>query len=79
MASSDIETWVGDRLYDILGISDKYIAQYFVGLASKSESYQELIERIKDTGTVDVDAPLMSFAAELFNKVKAPLPRFRFY
>ncbi|CAL1534296.1 unnamed protein product [Lymnaea stagnalis] len=63
------ETWVNDKLHDILGISDKYIAQYFVGLAAKSESPGELVQRLQETGTVDVDENLVVFAKELFDKV----------
>ena len=67
--SDPTETWVNDKLHDILGISDKYIGQFFMGLASKSESPGELVQRIKDTGTVDVDEQLTAFANELFHKV----------
>uniref|UniRef100_A0A0B7BCM1 PWI domain-containing protein n=1 Tax=Arion vulgaris TaxID=1028688 RepID=A0A0B7BCM1_9EUPU len=67
--ASGVEMWVNDKLYDILGISDKYIAQYFMGLASKSESPDEFIHLLKETGTVDVDDNLSVFASELFNKV----------
>ncbi|GFR75215.1 pre-mRNA-splicing factor ATP-dependent RNA helicase PRP16 [Elysia marginata] len=67
--SRAIETWVNDKLHDILGISDKYIGQFFIGLASKSDSAAELVQRIKDTGTVDVDEELAAFANELFQKV----------
>ncbi|XP_055897569.1 pre-mRNA-splicing factor ATP-dependent RNA helicase DHX16-like isoform X1 [Biomphalaria glabrata] len=63
------ETWVNDKLHDILGISDKYIAQYFIGLASKSENPGEFIQRLEETGTVDVDDVLKAFARELFDKV----------
>ncbi|RUS74189.1 hypothetical protein EGW08_018057 [Elysia chlorotica] len=67
--SQATETWVNDKLHDILGISDKYIGQFFMGLASKSGSPAELVQRIEDTGTVDVDERLTAFAHELFHKV----------
>lgn len=63
------EVWVNDKLHDILGISDKYIAQYFVGLATKSESPADLVKKLQDTGTVDVDDNIIAFAKELFDKV----------
>ena len=65
-----MERWVGDKLHDILGISDKVIAQFMIGLASKSKSSDDLVERIRDTGTIDVDASVMKFAEELWEKVK---------
>ncbi|BFZ20424.1 hypothetical protein BsWGS_23462 [Bradybaena similaris] len=67
--ASGVDLWVNDKLYDILGISDKYISQYFVGLASKSESPGEFLQRLKDTGTVEVDDKVSAFALELFHKV----------
>ena len=64
-----MERWVGDKLHDILGISDKYIAQFMIGLAGKSSSQEELVQNIRNTGTVDVDDNMVKFASELFNKV----------
>lgn len=64
-----IERWVNDQLYDILGISDKYIAQYFIGLASKASSPDDFIQRLKDTGTVEVNSNLTTFAKDLFSRV----------
>ena len=64
------ERWVNDKLFDILGISDKYIAQYFIGLASKASSVDDLVQKLKDTQTVDVDSNLITFAKDLYNKVR---------
>lgn len=66
---SNVETWVNDKLHDILGISDRYIAQYLIGLASKATSPSEYVEKLKDTGTVEVDADMVTFAHELWQKV----------
>ncbi|KAK2143518.1 hypothetical protein LSH36_834g00067 [Paralvinella palmiformis] len=66
---SMLERWVGDRLHDILGISDKYISQFFVALAAKAVSPDDFVERLKNTNTVDVDQTLTTFAKELFTKV----------
>ncbi|XP_076455055.1 pre-mRNA-splicing factor ATP-dependent RNA helicase DHX16-like [Babylonia areolata] len=63
------ERWVTDQLYDILGISDKYIAQYFIGLASKSSSAEDFVVKLKETQTVAVDANLTAFARDLYNRV----------
>ena len=66
---ASVETWVGDKLHEILGISDRTIAEYFVGLASKSSSSQELVENLRKTGTVDIDPTMVKFAGELWEKV----------
>ena len=65
-----VERWVGDQLHEILGISDRTIAEYFVGLAKKSGSPQDLVENIRRTGTVDIDGNMINFAKELWGKVK---------
>ncbi|XP_070177312.1 pre-mRNA-splicing factor ATP-dependent RNA helicase DHX16-like isoform X2 [Littorina saxatilis] len=63
------ERWVNDKLFDILGISDKYIAQYMIGLASKAESSEDFVEKLKATQTVEVDNNVVVFARELFQRV----------
>lgn len=67
---ASIERWVGDKLHDIMGISDKYVAQYLIGLAAKTNSVDTFITKIKETDTVEVDATFASFANELWNKVR---------
>jgi len=69
----ELERYVGDRLHDLLGISDKYIAEYFIGLAAKSTSAGGFIERLRHTNTVSVDHAMIAFAQELWNKVSNPL------
>lgn len=66
---SMIERWVSDKLHDILGMSDRTMAEYFVALAKKSSSADGLIDKIKDTGTIEVDSNVISFARELFERV----------
>ncbi|XP_025112674.1 pre-mRNA-splicing factor ATP-dependent RNA helicase DHX16-like [Pomacea canaliculata] len=63
------ERWVNDQLYDILGISDKYIGQFFIGLATKSTCPEDFIQKLRDTDTVEVDTNLIAFAKDLFHKV----------
>ena len=65
---TQIETWVNDKLHDILGISDKYIAQYLIGLAKKSSSADEYVEKLRDTGTVEIDQNMVIFSQELWQK-----------
>ena len=69
ISMSQLERWVGDQLHDILGISDKYITQYLIGLAGKASSTDEYLQKLRDTGTIDVDQSIVSFAKELWMKV----------
>ena len=66
---SDLRVWVSDKLHDVAGISDMTIADFFVGLAGKSSSADDLIEKIRDTQTLDVDPKVTSFAHELFGRI----------
>ena len=51
----DINSWVSDKLHELVGISDRSIAEFMVGLCKKSKSPSEFLEKIRDTGTIDVD------------------------
>lgn len=66
---SALDTWVSDKLHDILGISDKYISQYLIGLCKKSATSDGFIETLKETGTVDIDNNMVNFAKELWERV----------
>ena len=66
---SDLETWVNDKLHDILGISEKYIGQFIIGLAKKANSSETFLDSLKDTGAIDVDTNVIAFSKELWDKV----------
>lgn len=67
--ASMLETWVNDKLHDILGISDKYISQYLLGLAKKATGPSDFIDKIRETGTVEIDTNMLNFAHELWQKM----------
>jgi len=69
MVEADTQQWVSDQLHQILGLSDKYVAQYLVGLAKKATSVPELYSRLENTGTIKVNDEVRQFAAELWDKV----------
>lgn len=65
----DLEQWVNDRLHDILGLSDRYVAQFMIGTARRATSSQDFVSRLQQTGTIDIDQSVTAFAHELFDKV----------
>jgi len=69
MAEADTQQWVSDQLHKILGLSDKYISQYLVGLAKKATSVPELYSKLENTGTIKLNDEVRQFAAELWDKV----------
>ncbi|CDW55458.1 pre mRNA splicing factor ATP dependent [Trichuris trichiura] len=64
-----MEQWVSDQLYDIVGISDRYIADFMVGLARKANSVDDFIRSIGDTDTIAVDDKVSRFAQELWQRM----------
>ncbi|CAJ0924802.1 unnamed protein product [Ranitomeya imitator] len=72
-----IEVWVKERLHDVLGMSDRHVAQFLIGTARRSSSAADLVSRLSDTGAVDVTDKVRSFAEELWAKLprKAPVER----
>ena len=69
MASREVETWVNDKLHDILGISDKYITLFLIELATKSSNTEDFLYKLRQTGTINVETEVINFAKELWNKV----------
>lgn len=65
----DVFLWVSDRLHEILGLSDKHTAEYFVGLAKSSSSSQQFVEKLQKTGAVSISPSVITFANELWTKV----------
>lgn len=66
---ANLEQWVSDQLHDILGLSDRYVAQFMIGLVRKSSGPQDFVARLQQTGTIDIDQRITAFAHELYNKV----------
>ncbi|KAH8033802.1 hypothetical protein HPB51_016257 [Rhipicephalus microplus] len=64
-----VEQWVSDQLHSILGLSDRYVAQFLVNMAQKSSSRQDLVEKIRDTGTISVNDDVIGFMGQLWDKV----------
>merc|ERR1712013_77461 len=69
----DQVTWVADQLHELVGMSDRSIAEFIIGLCEKSKNPADFIDRIKETGTIDVDDKVSVFASELFNRIPREL------
>ncbi|KAM6967689.1 pre-mRNA-splicing factor ATP-dependent RNA helicase DHX16 [Aplochiton taeniatus] len=66
---ANLEQWVSDGLHDILGLSDRYVAQFMIGTARKSSGSQDFVARLQQTGTIDIDQRVIAFAHELYDKI----------
>uniref|UniRef100_H2YMB1 RNA helicase n=1 Tax=Ciona savignyi TaxID=51511 RepID=H2YMB1_CIOSA len=56
---SSTEVWVGDKLHDILGLSDKHISHFLIGLCEKSYSPDEFIDRLRKTGALTMTSQMV--------------------
>ena len=64
----EISAWINDKLYEILGISEKNTVSYIQALASTAKSQEEIMEKL-----IDIDFPSNSstenFSKDLFRKL----------
>lgn len=57
---SDLE-WVKDQLHAVLGMSDRDAGEFLLSMAKKSADTDDLLERIRDTDTLDTNSTAVSF------------------
>ena len=66
---ADVASWVSDQLHSILGLSDRFVAEYLVELAKKSSTPEILECKVLETDTIIVNHDVKKFISELWNKV----------
>ena len=66
---SEVVSWVSDQLHSILGLSDRFLAEYLVGLAKKSSTPEVFESKIRETNTITVNHAVRTFLDELWGKV----------
>ena len=66
-------TWVSDKLHELVGISDRSIAEFIIGLGTQSKSPAEFIQKIKDTDCIEINDKVSVFATELHAKIPREL------
>ena len=69
MSDTNLQRWVSDTLYEVLGLSDRSLADFFISLGRKSASSEVFLEKIRDTNTIDVNEEVRRFAADLWNRI----------
>ncbi|XP_069775438.1 LOW QUALITY PROTEIN: pre-mRNA-splicing factor ATP-dependent RNA helicase DHX16 [Narcine bancroftii] len=73
-AMGTLERWVNEQLHQLLGLSDRHVAQFLIGTAQHSGHAQDFIRRLEDTRTVDITPDVRVFAAELWAKIPRKQP-----
>ena len=66
-------TWVSDKLHELVGISDKSIAEFIIGPGIQSKSPAEFIQNFKDTDCIEINDKVSVFARELHAKIPRKL------
>ena len=60
--------WVSDRLHEILGLSDRQVAEFMIELANKAKSPEELTRKLQSSAAVQINPEVEVFAAELWTR-----------
>jgi pre-mRNA-splicing factor ATP-dependent RNA helicase DHX16 len=66
--AGEIVSWVSDRLHEIVGLSDRQVAEYITEVARRSLSQKELLRKLQSVGGLSEGAVVETFAGELWNK-----------
>ena len=66
-------TYVSDKLHELVGISDRSIAEFILGLCTQSKTPADFIDKIKATGCIDINDKVSLFATDLFGRVPREL------
>ena len=66
---ADVVQWVSDQLHELLGLSDRYTAEFLVSLARKAPSSAAYLQQLNDTGAITVNEEVSSFATQLWDRV----------
>ena len=66
---AEVVEWVSDRLHELLGLSDRYTAEFLVGLARKASSSESYLQQLENTGAIAINDDVRSFASQLWARV----------
>eukprot|EP00124_Ichthyophonus_hoferi_P004799 Ihof_evm1s581 gene=Ihof_evmTU1s581 len=69
MADKALSRWVGDQLYELVGMQEKMVVQFLLGVAKDAKTADDLIATLIDTDTLPNTPSARSFATELYQRV----------
>ncbi|XP_066474343.1 pre-mRNA-splicing factor ATP-dependent RNA helicase DHX16 [Tiliqua scincoides] len=76
--AGELERWVSEELHGLLGLSERHVVAFMVGLAKRSRSSEDLLARLEETDTLRVaDPAARAFAQRLWERVPHQAPRER--
>ena len=62
--------WVQDQLHDVIGMSNKTMAEFMISLAKRSKSSDQLAQRLQSEFNFTAGAKTSGFSTELFSRIK---------
>ncbi|XP_062978331.1 pre-mRNA-splicing factor ATP-dependent RNA helicase DHX16 [Elgaria multicarinata webbii] len=76
--AGELERWVSGQLHTLLGLSERHVVAFMVGLAHRSRTPDDLLARLEETETLRVTDPsARAFAQQLWERVPHQAPRER--
>ncbi|XP_067386232.1 pre-mRNA-splicing factor ATP-dependent RNA helicase DHX16 isoform X1 [Emydura macquarii macquarii] len=73
-----LERWVSGELHALLGLSERHVVGFLLGLARRSRSPDELLSRLEETETLRVSEPAVrAFALRLWEQIPRQAPQER--
>lgn len=68
--AGELERWVSGQLHAVLGLSERHVVAFMIGLAKRSRSPEDLLVRLEETETLNVTDPsARAFAQQLWERV----------
>ncbi|KAF8362245.1 mog-4 [Pristionchus pacificus] len=75
MMQMSIETWVNDELHTLVGMSDRNTANFIISLARKAMDTTDLVQKLADSGAIDVNTKVERFASQLMSRIPRSAPK----
>ncbi|KAL7986308.1 hypothetical protein Chor_011474 [Crotalus horridus] len=76
--AGELERWVSNQLHTLLGLSERHVVAFMVGLAQRSRTPEDLLTRLEETETLRVTDPTArAFAQQLWDRVPHQVPQER--
>ena len=68
LSKMELNTWVSDKLHDILGFSDKHTVEYLVSLSKSTKTSDTFREKLQGF-LGPLDGEVLNFANDLWQRV----------
>ncbi|KAM6472569.1 pre-mRNA-splicing factor ATP-dependent RNA helicase DHX16 isoform 1-T1 [Liasis olivaceus] len=76
--AGELERWVSSQLHTLLGLSERHVVAFMVGLAQRSRTPEDLLARLEETETLRVTDPsARAFAQQLWERIPHQVPQER--